>query len=210
MSSPDDPRRTPLHDWHKAHNGRMVDFAGWAMPVQYASIIDEHHATRRAVGMFDVSHMGRLLIDGPDAARLLDRVCTRKVAELKPGQIRYSLVCNDRGGVLDDVLVYRVELEDGVRSGSGLLSGYGMVVNAGNREKIVAWLQQHSAGMDLKIDDITQEYAMFAVQGPKAIELLDGMTEFGLTSLRYYNGEETKIGDCGCYVSRTGYTGEDG
>jgi aminomethyltransferase len=210
MNSPETLRRTPLHDWHAAHGGRLVDFAGWSMPVQYGSIVDEHHATRKAVGMFDVSHMGRLLIDGPDAAALLDGLCTRKVAGLKPGQIRYSLLCNEAGGVLDDVLVYRVELEDGVRAGSGKLSGFGMVVNAGNREKIVAWIHQHAAGKKVNIEDITTEYAMVAIQGPGAIELLDKLTEFELTALRYYAGAETSIAGCGCYVSRTGYTGEDG
>ncbi len=119
------------------------------------------------------------------------RSARRKVADLKPGQIRYSLVCNEAGGVLDDVLVYRVELEDGLRRGSGKLSGFGMVVNAGNREKIVAWIRQHAAGKQVNIEDITTEYAMIAIQGPGAIELLDRLTEFELTALRYYAGAET-------------------
>lgn len=210
MSAPPPLARTPLYDWHAANGGRLVDFAGWAMPVQYGSIVEEHYATRNAVGLFDISHMGRLLFAGPDAAALLDSVCTRRIADLKPGQIRYSLVCNEAGGVLDDVLVYRVELIDGMRSGSGQLSGFGMVVNASNRAKIVDWLNQHSAGRDASMEDITNEYAMIAVQGPQAIKLLDELTEFELTALRYYTGAETKIGGCGCYVSRTGYTGEDG
>ncbi len=98
--------RTPLHDWHVAHGGRMVDFAGWSMPVQYTSIAEEHNATRNAVGVFDISHMGRLDFVGPQAAQFLDTVVTRRVADLKPNQIRYALVCNDDGGILDDVLVY--------------------------------------------------------------------------------------------------------
>ena len=100
--------RTPLFDWHVAHGGRMVDFAGWEMPVQYSSITAEHLATRTAVGLFDISHMGRLRFFGPDAARFLDATVTRRVTDMRPGQVRYGLVCNDRGGILDDVLVYRL------------------------------------------------------------------------------------------------------
>lgn len=202
--------RTPLYEWHAAHGGRLVDFAGWEMPVQYGSIVDEHRATRNAVGLFDVSHMGRLLIDGPQATDLLESLLTRRVSDLKPGRIRYSLMCNESGGVLDDVLVYRIELEDGVREGAGGLSGFGMVVNATGREKIIQWITDHLDGRDARLDDITREYAMIAVQGPKAIELLDGLTDFGLTSLRYFTGAEVKMDGYGCYVSRTGYTGEDG
>src|SRR5215510_5871968 len=98
--------RTPLHDWHVSHGGRMVDFAGWSMSVQYKSIADEHNATRNAVGVFDISHMGRLRFAGPNVVAFLDSVVTRRVADLKPCQIRYALVCNDDGGILDDVLVY--------------------------------------------------------------------------------------------------------
>ena len=127
-----DLARTPLHDWHVAHGGRMVDFAGWSMPVQYSSIADEHNATRNAVGVFDISHMGRLQFFGPQVAQFLDNVVTRRVVDMKPMQIRYALVCNEDGGILDDVLVYA-----GVPSEPG---SFTMVVNASNREKIVAWL----------------------------------------------------------------------
>src|SRR5688500_7708318 len=106
MMSTTELLRTPLHDWHVAHGGRMVDFAGWSMPVQYTSIADEHRATREAVGVFDISHMGRLQSPGDGAAAFLDSVVTRRVADLKPNQIRYGLVCNSEGGILDDVLVY--------------------------------------------------------------------------------------------------------
>ncbi|TWT33541.1 Glycine cleavage system T protein [Posidoniimonas corsicana] len=210
MSTPDALAKTPLYDWHVANGGRMVDFAGWAMPVQYGSIVDEHHATRNAVGLFDISHMGRLLFSGADAEALLDSISTRRVTDLKPGQIRYSLICNEQGGVLDDVLIYRIELEDGVRSGSGRLSGFGMVVNASNRPKIVEWINGRIGNRAVELEDISAEYAMIAVQGPKAIELLDPLTDHPLTSLRYYTGAETNVDGCGCYISRTGYTGEDG
>lgn len=203
--------QTPLTQWHVAHGGRMVDYAGWSMPVQFSSIVDEHHATRTAVGLFDVTHMGRLLISGSQAGELLESVLTRRVGDLSPGQVRYALVCNESGGVLDDVLSYRVEVPD-----SDLL-GYGLVVNASNREKIIAHLQQHAAGRDANIQDVTGQYAMIACQGPKAIELLDPITDCQLTTFRYYTGEVTQFRPSSdnkapieCYISRTGYTGEDG
>ncbi|MBX3426748.1 MAG: glycine cleavage system aminomethyltransferase GcvT [Pirellulales bacterium] len=196
--------RTPLYDWHVAHGGRMVDFAGWEMPVQYASIVDEHRATRSAVGLFDISHMGRLLVDGPDAGAFLDRLVTRRILDMTPGQVRYALVCNADGGVLDDVLVYQVTLPDGG------LSGYGLVVNAGNRDKIVGWIAQQRGDADLTVTDATHEYAMIAVQGPRAIEMLDELAECELTAMRYYYGNMTTLCGCRVFFSRTGYTGEDG
>jgi aminomethyltransferase len=123
---------------------------------------------------------------------------------MNPGQVRYALVCNERGGVLDDVLAYQIELPE------GRLSGYGLVVNAGNRLKIVEWLAQHAAGLDVTIRDATHEYAMLAVQGPRAIELLDQLTDLELTTMRYYTGHMTRICGFAAFVSRTGYTGEDG
>ena len=201
--------KTPLHDWHVAHGGRMVDFAGWSMPVQYSSIVAEHEATRKAVGLFDISHMGRILFDGPEVAPFLDGLMTRSVADMKPQQIRYSLMCNEKGGVLDDVLVYRPVLREEQPA------GFGLVVNAGNREKILAWLRHHleaaPAGQPtVEINDKTTEYAMIAVQGPKAIELLDPFTTAELTSMRYYTGRLMAVAGVECFVSRTGYTGEDG
>src|SRR5829696_5237487 len=128
--------KTPLADWHASHGGRMVDFAGWSMPVQYGSIVAEHQATRTAAGLFDVSHMGRLRLDGSGAAAFLDRLLTRKIVGQGPGKIRHSLVCNEGGGILDDVLVYHLPAH-----GGGLY--HLVVVNASNREKIVSWLQAH-------------------------------------------------------------------
>jgi aminomethyltransferase len=182
----------------------MVDFAGWSMPVQYHSIVEEHHATRKAVGLFDISHMGRLIIDGTDSSRFLDSLLTRRIDDMNPGQVRYSLLCNETGGVLDDVLVYQIQLPEGG------LSGYGLVVNASNRAKVVSWLNQRHGDFDVNIDDKTSEYAMIAVQGPRAIELLDAISEYELTSLRYYHGVMTRVASFRSFVSRTGYTGEDG
>lgn len=204
MSTAEQLTHTPLHDWHAAHGGRMVDFAGWSMPVQYSSIVEEHQATRSAVGLFDISHMGRLLIDGPDAAAFLDSLLTRSVADMRPHQIRYSLACNTEGGILDDVLVYRAVLNNQQST------GFGLVVNASNRGKIVAWLTEHTANYSVEIFDKTIDYAMIAIQGPKAIELLDPITSFELTSMRYYTGQLMDVAGVECFVSRTGYTGEDG
>jgi aminomethyltransferase len=197
-------RRTPLADWHSAHHGRMVDFAGWSMPVQYGSIVEEHHATRRAAGLFDVSHMGRLRLDGPGSAALLDRLLTRKVEGMGPGKIRYSLVCNESGGILDDVLIYHLQEHAG--------SLYHLlVVNASNREKIVAWVERHlKSGDDVRFRDQTVETAMIAVQGPAALRIVEPIVGTDLGGLGYYTGVETTI--CGHVgiASRTGYTGEDG
>src|SRR5262245_6056217 len=120
------PNRTPLYDWHSAHHGRMVEFGGWMMPVQYSSIVDEHQATRRAVGLFDISHMGRLRFDDPAAGAFLDRVLTRRVLGMPVGKVRYSLITNESGGILDDVLVYSL-------TDRGGKSFHLLVVNAGNR-----------------------------------------------------------------------------
>jgi aminomethyltransferase len=199
---------TPLHAWHAEHGARLTEFSGWSMPIQYGSIIDEHHQTRRSVGLFDISHMARVLIDGADATTLLEKVLTRRAADMNPGQVRYSLVCNHDGGVLDDVLVYQVELPDEIPNRG--LSGYGLVINAGNREKIIAWLQQQAAGLNVDIRDATFEYAMIAAQGPRAIEILDTVTEYELTGMRYYFGHMTRVCSFRAFVSRTGYTGEDG
>jgi aminomethyltransferase len=195
--------RTPLHDWHVAHGGRMVDFAGWSMPVQYTSIAEEHNATRNAVGVFDISHMGRLDFVGPQVAQFLDSVVTRRVVDLKPNQIRYALVCNDEGGILDDVLVYG--------EASDRSHPYSMVVNASNREKIVAWLDERLPD-SITIQDQTIRTAMFAVQGPKAIDLGQSLVETSMpiTGMKYYTYAGGRFGGADILISRTGYTGEDG
>jgi aminomethyltransferase len=196
--------RTPLADWHAAHGGRMVDFAGWSMPVQYGSIVTEHQATRQAVGLFDVSHMGRLRLEGGGAEPFLDRLLTRKVVGMAPGRVRYSLVCNESGGILDDVLVYN--LASRARGAYHLL-----VVNASNRDKIYQWLHQHrTADDDVRIADSTIETAMIAVQGPAAIACVQPLVEAKIGELAYYTATETTICGSAGIVSRTGYTGEDG
>src|SRR3972149_436565 len=185
----------------------MVDFAGWEMPVQYASITAEHQATRTAVGLFDVSHMGRLRFLGSEAARFLDATVTRRVTDMRPGQVRYGLVCNDRGGILDDVLVYRLSVEGPVDDDTPTFQ---VVVNASNRAKIVDWFQRRLPDYATKLDDVTTATAMIAVQGPGAVRLVTPLVNCDLATLRYYTGANTTFDGIACYVSRTGYTGEDG
>jgi len=209
------PAHTPLYDWHVAHGGKMVDFAGWSMPTHYTSIVQEHNATRTAVGITDISHMGRLRFEGPGAAVFLAETLTRRVADLALGQIRYSLVTNDAGGILDDVLVGRYHNAHGQPY-------YVLVVNAGNRPKIVRWIDQHlpperanRPGDEIVWTDVSCLWAMFAVQGPRSVELVQPLVDVDLNLMKYYHGAQVQIlhpaaQRQGGIISRTGYTGEDG
>jgi aminomethyltransferase len=182
----------------------MVEFAGWSMPVQYGSIVQEHLQTRNAFGLFDVSHMGRLYFSGDGVGEFLDGLTTRRVAGIDPGKIRYSLMTNEAGCILDDVLVYH--LLDTANQ-----PFYMMVVNASNRQKIKDWLAAKlPEGAGIEIDDRTQSTAMIAVQGPKANEAVAKLATIDPDSLAYYTGCLAKICDAKVIVSRTGYTGEDG
>lgn len=204
MTSVDQLLKTPFHQWHTEHHGRMVDFAGWSMPVQYKSIMEEHHQTRNAIGIFDVSHMGRLFFTGSHVDQFLDSLTTRRVAGVDVGRIRYSLMTNEAGGILDDVLVYHLADSAGTPF-------HMMVVNASNREKIVNWLNAHiPAESDISIDDRTLETAMIAIQGPKANGMVAEICSVNPDDLKYYTGTAAMIGDHPVILSRTGYTGEDG
>ncbi|MBN2021215.1 MAG: glycine cleavage system aminomethyltransferase GcvT [Pirellulales bacterium] len=210
-----DLAKTPLFDWHVSRGGRIVGFAGWAMPIQYSSIIEEHNATRSAVGVTDISHMGRLRFEGPGAAVFLAETLTRRVADMALGQIRYSLVTNDAGGILDDVLV-------GYFHNSHGQPYYVLVVNASNRDKIVRWIadrlppeRAQRPGHEIIFTDVTRLWAMFAIQGPKSVELLQPLVNADLATMKYYRGEQVQIlhpraKRQGGIISRTGYTGEDG
>jgi aminomethyltransferase len=189
---------TVFHDWHEANNGRMVEFGGWHMPVQYSSIVDEHHGVRKAAGLFDVAHMGRIKFTGADDCRFLDYLLTNDVASLEVGQVRYSLITNEEGGVLDDVLVYRFE------------SFYMLVVNASNRSKIVDWLTAQQSGFDVNVEDLTPARAMMALQGPQARTIVEKLGCSAALELKYYSVIETQFAGQDAMVSRTGYTGEDG
>ncbi len=190
--------RTPLFDWHVAHGARMVEFGGWDMPVQYTSIIDEHSAVRTRAGLFDISHMGRLSFGGADTLPLIQKIYTNNAATMKDNQVRYGLVCNDQGGIRDDVLVYRWSY------------GWAMVVNASNREKIVQWIEENRVGFNVDLLDQTLETCMIAAQGPDVMGLCGDMFETEPSSLAYYYAVATRYQGKPCVVSRTGYTGEDG
>lgn len=190
--------QTACHDWHVDHRGRMVDFAGWNMPVQYSSIVEEHLAVRNAAGMFDVAHMGRIKFTGTDVCSFLDHLLTNDITKLQPGQIRYALVCKADGGILDDVLVYCFD------------SCYMLVVNASNRVKILDWLEQHRTSFTVQIDDLTMQTFMLAIQGPNALSIAADFIEADVSKIKYYTGLETTIQGVNGIVTRTGYTGEDG
>lgn len=190
--------RTSLYDWHLAHQATLVEFGGWVMPIRYSNITDEHRAVRTGCGLFDVSHMARLSFSGPGTLDLLQHVWTNNAATMKPGQVRYGLLCNDRGGIRDDVLVYR------------WADDWSMVVNASNRDKVVPWLREHAGGREVSLDDRTEATAMLAVQGPRALELCRGLFPSDPATLKYYFAAPADYRGQACTVSRTGYTGEDG
>jgi aminomethyltransferase len=210
-----EPRHTPLYDWHLAHGGRMIEFGGWTMPVQYASIVEEHQATRNAVGVTDISHMGRLRFEGPGAAVFLAELLTRRVADMVLNQIRYSLVTNDQGGILDDVLV-------GYYHNAYGQPFYLLVVNASNHQKIKDWVWRHlpperaeRPGHEVLFSDVSRLWAMLAVQGPRSVDLLQPLVDVDLGSMKYYRGAQVRLLHPGAnrqggIISRTGYTGEDG
>jgi aminomethyltransferase len=181
------------------------------MPVQYNSIVAEHNAVRGAAGLFDVSHMGRLRFTGERAVEFLDCLITRRVTDLRPGQVRYGLITNDIGGIIDDVLVYHLPASELSVAGSPPAPYYLMVVNAGNREKVLCWIDAKKCNQaGVEIVDLTQKLAMIAVQGPKAIELSQPLFAVDLAGMKYYHAQHAKIDGQAGIVSRTGYTGEDG
>ncbi len=191
-------RRTPLYDEHKALGARLVDFAGWQMPVQYEGIKAEHQAVRTAAGLFDVSHMGEAFFRGPDAETAVQRLVTRDVSRLQTGQSGYSAVCYEDGGTVDDVLVYRRP------------DDFLVVVNASNREKDLDHFRANTGDLDVEISDETEAWALLALQGPGSADLLQRLTETDLTNLKYFRFTEGEVAGARTIISRTGYTGEDG
>jgi aminomethyltransferase len=184
--------QTPLHDRHVALGARMVPFAGWEMPVQYDGVIREHLAVRNDCGVFDVSHMGEFEVEGPRATALLQSTLSNDLDRIAPGQAQYTLLTNERGGIIDDLIIYRLE---GLR--------YLLIVNAANRETDLRWLKEREIpGSDVR--DVSDEYALLAIQGPRAIERL------GLPEAAQFTFAEGEIDGIQCMVNRTGYTGEQG
>ena len=196
--------KTPLNDWHVANGARMVEFAGYSMPIQYGSIVAEHTATRNDAGLFDISHMGRLRFEGDRAEQLLSHLLTRRISDMQDGMVRYSLICNEEGGILDDVLVSKLESPSGRRY-------FLMVVNASNRPKILKWLAPHLADFpDVAMNDVTDATTMISVQGPQSVPIVEKLFADKVPKLKYYRSVVTDQMSKPCIVSRTGYTGEDG
>ncbi len=190
--------QTPLIGFHRERGGRLVDFAGWEMPVVYSSIVEEHNFTREHGTVFDVSHMGRVVFRGPDAERFMEWLNTRNIGSAKPGMCRYSHMCREDGGVLDDVIVSKAE------------DHFLVVCNASNREKLLAWWEQQRAGYDVEIEDRTFETAMVAIQGPEIMETLDNLLPMPIDDVKRYRFKEGSYFGQQYYVARSGYTGEDG
>ncbi len=189
--------RTPFHQFHVEHGAKMVDYAGWEMPIRYTSIIAEHKQVRSSGGLFDVSHMGRIKFGGRHGRKLLERILTRRVSDMDEGQCRYSLICNAHGGVIEDVLVYRYD-------GHWLL-----VVNASNRQKVLAHIEASIGDLKAKVEDLTFKTAMVAMQGPN---VMDQIARFSseVPSLKRYRFCVKNLFVVKLTISRTGYTGEDG
>ena len=191
--------KTPLHSFHAAHGCRFVEFGGWEMPVSYTGILEEHTAVRQAVGLFDASHMGEFRVSGTAAADFLDYMLTNMVKTLPTGKAVYSPMCQPDGGVVDDLIVYRTGASD-----------FLICVNASNIDKDFVWLQQHSRDFDVTLENQSSRYALLALQGPKAEELLNAQVDVDLAQLKRFQHTQATLQDCSVRVSRTGYTGEDG
>ena len=192
-------KRTPLYEAHKALGAKMVPFAGYEMPVQYpAGIVAEHQAVRTGVGLFDVSHMGEFEITGPDRNAFVNRVTTNDISALEPGQVQYSAILNNDGTFVDDCTVYRFE--------DKLM----IVVNASNREKAWEHIVDQKGGINVRLRDISDDIGLLALQGPKAEALMQPLADQNLGDIPYYHFTSGKIAGVGCFISRTGYTGEDG
>jgi aminomethyltransferase len=190
-------QRTPLHDVHVRAGARMVEFAGWEMPVQYAGILAEHEAVRTRVGLFDVSHMGEVVFRGPKALESLQRLFTNDLSRCADGQAQYGCLCREAGGIVDDVVVYRRGAED-------LL----VCVNAANRQKDFDWLHGHAFGADVQNE--SDAWAQLALQGPRAPQVLEKLTSVRLSSIGTYRFASAEVAGIACLLARTGYTGEDG
>jgi aminomethyltransferase len=196
----DNLKKTPLFDLYKKYNGKIIDFAGWALPVQFESIISEHEAVRNAAGLFDVSHMGEITVKGREAFNFLQNLITNDLSKLKDNQVFYTFMCNYNGGVVDDLLVYKYSDEH-----------FLLVVNAANIEKDYKWMKDNKGVYEVEINNISDEISELAVQGPKAEEILQKLTYTDLSEIKFfYFKDNVKIAGIECLVSRTGYTGEDG
>ena len=203
--SPDLPLRLvvmksiPLRSSHEGLGASFTDFGGWEMPVRYSSDLAEHHAVRTAAGLFDISHMGEIFIEGKDAAGYLDYALVGAASEIAIGRAKYSLICNEAGGIIDDLIVYRLGQ-----------NAYLVVANASNREAVVKAMSERSSGFDATVKDESDAWVLLAIQGPNSVSILAKITDAPLDELKYYAISEADIVGVKCLLARTGYTGEDG
>lgn len=191
--------KTPLYEEHVALGAAFTDFGGWQMPVRYSSDLAEHAAVRSAAGLFDISHMAEFFITGSEAPDFLDHALVGVASEIADGRAKYSLIVNADGGIIDDLIVYRFTTER-----------FLIIANAGNRIAVAAALASRSAGFDCEVRDDSDEYALLAIQGPSAVEILQQLTDAQLDSLKYYSIIEAQVNGSAAFLARTGYTGEDG
>ncbi len=192
-------KKTCLHDRHVALGALMSPFAGYDMPIEYAGIVDEHNAVRTACGVFDVSHMGEVLITGAEAQRYVNYIFTNDVRTIEPGQVLYGMMCHPDGGVVDDLLVYK-------RSDNEFF----LVINAANIDKDYAWIEKNAKDFDVRTQNLSEQYAELAIQGPKAEEVMKAVLGIDCTDLSFYTFKDLTWEGAAAIVSRTGYTGEDG
>ncbi|WP_330459936.1 glycine cleavage system aminomethyltransferase GcvT [Streptomyces sp. NBC_00820] len=198
------PRRTALDALHRELGATMTDFAGWDMPLRYGSERDEHVAVRTRAGLFDLSHMGEITVTGPEAAALLNHALVGNIASIGVGRARYTMICQADGGILDDLIVYRLaEAEAGS-------STYMVVANASNAQVVLDALTERAAGFDAEVRDDRDAYALLAVQGPESPGILKSLTDADLDGLKYYAGLPGTVAGVPALIARTGYTGEDG
>ena len=191
-------KKTPLYEAHKALGAKIVPFAGWRMPVQYASLIEEHLAVRQRCGLFDVSHMGEIEVSGKDALRAVERLATNNASRLTDGGCQYTLVCNEKGGVVDDVFLYRISKER-----------FMFCANADNADKIHEWMKKN-AGNAANVKNLSNDYAQLALQGPFSERILSGVSDINPATIKRNRFAAIKVCGIETLVSRTGYTGEDG
>lgn len=188
--------RTPFYEFHRSANAKIVDFHGWEMPLEYSGIIDEHNTVRNHVGLFDVSHMGRFEISGTDSTHVVQKLVTNDISKLENNRGLYTPICNEEGGIIDDVIVFKIN------------NKFLIVVNASNREKDFQWISEHLQSAN--IEDVSEGIALLALQGPNAQTVLQKITDSDLTQLKAFDITTLEIFGVKCLVSRTGYTGEDG
>ena len=193
-------KKTSLYKEYEKYGGKVVDFAGWALPIQFEGIIQEHEAVRNNAGLFDVSHMGEIVIKGSDSLAFVQNLITNDVLAIKDNEMLYALMCYENGTVVDDVIVYRYSINH-----------FLIVVNASNIAKDYVWMVKCKNNLEIEIENISQAVCQIAIQGPKSEEIISKLTEFDLGSLKFFNfADDVDVAGCNCLISRSGYTGEDG